>query len=141
MAQRSSNRDRIDRMAQEADVGRKEKEAAAAAKKASPAKKTTKKAASKPVGRTKVVWLLCDQAGRTVETYPYPEEQAARAEAQKRTEETGKTHFVTRGRGAVRVAATQASDLFGIARGLGRGVRRQPPIHHSTVVNRRLPSH
>ena len=97
MAQRSSNRDRIDRMAQEAEVTRKEKATAAAAKKTTPAKKTARKTAAKPPGRIKVVWLLCDQTGKAVETYPYPEEKAARAEAERRTEETGKSHFVTRG--------------------------------------------
>lgn len=100
MARHSSNRDRIERMAQEAEVTRKEKEkeaAAAADKKPAPAKKTTRKTAAKTPGRIKVVWQVCDQAGRTVKTYPYPEEQAARSEAEKLTEDTGKTHFVTRG--------------------------------------------
>ena len=79
----------------EAEVGRKEKDAAAAAKKtASPTKKT---AAPKPTGRIKVVWLVCDHSGSPVETYPYAQEQAARGDAERRTQESGKPHFVTRG--------------------------------------------
>lgn len=83
-------------MAQEAEVTRKEKEAAAA-KKTAPGKKTTRKTASKPAERIRVVWLVCDQSGSAIKTYPYPEEQAARGEAERRTKDTGKTHFVTRG--------------------------------------------
>lgn len=97
MARHSSNRDRIERLAQEAEVTRKEKAAADAAKKTAPAKKTTRKSAAKPAGRTKAVWLVCDQSGTSVKTYAYREEQAARGEAERRTQETGKTHFVTRG--------------------------------------------
>ena len=101
MARGSSNRERIERMAEEAELTSKEKATGAKktvpAKKKAPAKKTTRKTASKPPGRTRVVWLLCDQSGTAVETYPYAEEQAARGEAEKRTKDTGKTHFVTRG--------------------------------------------
>ena len=97
MARHSSNRDRIERLAQEAEVAAREKAARAAAKKTAPAKKATRKTASKPAGRTRVVWLVCDQSGSAVKTFPYPEEQAARDEAARRTEDTGKTHFVTRG--------------------------------------------
>lgn len=78
----------------EAEVSRKEKAAAAAAKQSSPAKKA---AVPKPAGRIKVVWLVCDHAGSPVETYPYAQEQAARNDAEKRTQESGKPHFVTRG--------------------------------------------
>lgn len=96
MPRHSSNRERIERLAREAEVARQEK-AAAEAKKNAPAKKTTRKTAAKAGGRTRAVWLVCDQTGATVLTYPYRDEQAARAEAERRTQETGKTHFVKRG--------------------------------------------
>ncbi len=108
MARHSSNRERIERMAKEAEVGRQEKAAGGTKKDASAkkttkktakktAKKTTRKTASKSVERTRIVWLVCDQSGSAVKTYPYPEEKAAREEAERRTKDTGKTHFVTRG--------------------------------------------
>ncbi len=97
MAQRSSNRERIERLAQEAEITRREKAASAAAKKTAPARKATRKTAAKPAGRTRVVWLVCDQSGSAVKTYPYPEEKDARGEAKRLTKNTGKSHFVTRG--------------------------------------------
>ena len=95
MAGRPSNRDRIARAALEAEAAAKEK---SSAKKASPTGSPAKKASGKkPAGRTRVVWLLCDQAGRSVKSYLYPEEQQARTDAEKLTAETGKPHFVSRG--------------------------------------------
>ena len=85
MAGRLSNRERIARAALEAEAAAKQK---ASSRKASSKKFT---------GRTRVVWLLCDPSGRSVRTYLYPEEQKARADAEKLTAETGKTHFVSRG--------------------------------------------
>jgi hypothetical protein len=98
MARHSSNRERIERLAKEAEVTRKEKAAAAETKKSAPAKKkTTRKTATKTTTRTRAVWLVCDQSGTSVKTYKYRDEEAARAEAEKRTQESGKTHFVKRG--------------------------------------------
>ena len=91
MTGRMSNRDRIARAAQEAEAGAKQK----STKKAAGTKKTT--GTRKPAERIKVVWLLCNQSGKPVRTYPYPQEQEARAESERLTKETSKTHFVTRG--------------------------------------------
>ena len=90
MAGRMSNRDRIARAALEAEAKQK-----SSAKKAAGTKKTT--GTKKPAERIRVVWLLCDQSGRTVKTYVYPQEREVRAESERLTKKTGKTHFVTRG--------------------------------------------
>jgi hypothetical protein len=90
-----SNKDRIARAALEAEATAKQKTTKkTTAKKTTGTKKTTTK---KTAGRIRVVWLLCDQSGSTVRTYAYPREQEVRAEAERLTTKTGKTHFVTRG--------------------------------------------
>jgi hypothetical protein len=95
MAGRMSNRDRIAQRAEEAEAARKEKETKAAKKEATPRKKATPKVAAPP-GRTKIVWAVCDHSGAQVKTFPYREEAAARAEAEKLTAESGKAHWVAR---------------------------------------------
>ncbi len=93
----ASNRDRIERMAAEAAAAAREKKEKAAAKKAAPKKKTaTRSAAATPATRMKAVWDVCNASAKTVATFPYSEEQAARAEAKRLAEETGKTHYVAR---------------------------------------------
>ena len=94
MAGRPSNRERIARAALEAEAAAKEK---ASAKKAAPKASAKKSSAKKLTGRTRIVWLLNDASGRPVKTFLYPDEKKARAEAEKLTAETGKTHFVSRG--------------------------------------------
>ena len=100
MPGRMSNKDRIAKMAAEKAAEKKEKAAkkkATAKKKTATKKKTTKKAsATKSAGRMKVVWVVCDQAGGPVKTFPFPEEKQARAEADRLTSDKGKTHFVKR---------------------------------------------
>lgn len=94
MAGRMSNRDRIARAAAEAEAARKERGSEpkeAAAKKAAPKKAAAKKAAP---ARTRIVWALCDHSGSTVQTFPYAQEQQARAEAERRSSEAGKPFFV-----------------------------------------------
>ena len=104
MAGKMSNRDRIAHRALEAEATRKESEAAKSKKAAAasgataaskPARRTTKKTAAS-AGRTRIVWVVCDRSGSDVKIYPYPEEKEALAEVQRLTDETGKTHFVTR---------------------------------------------
>lgn len=94
MSGRMSNRDRIAQAALEAEEARKQKEKAAASRAAKPAATRKKSAASAPTGKLRAVWAVCDQTGATVETFAYPKEAEARAEAERRMEETGKTHFV-----------------------------------------------
>ncbi|MFN7591575.1 MAG: hypothetical protein ACK501_20810 [Planctomycetota bacterium] len=90
-----SNRDRIQNLRAEADAAAKEKEAAKAAKAKEPKaarKSSGKKAPAAP--RVRIVWMVCDAAGRDVKQFPYAQEQEARAEAAQLTTSTGKTHFV-----------------------------------------------
>lgn len=84
-------------MAQEAEAARREKAAAAARKIASGDKPAHRRPAAKPAARVKIVWLVCDQTGAAVATHAWREEQAARRDAERRTRDTGKTHFVTKG--------------------------------------------
>jgi hypothetical protein len=88
-----SNRDRIAHLRAEADAAAKEKAAAKAEKAARP--KSAGRAAAKPVGRVRLVWSVCGPGGKEVERFPYAQEAEARADAVRRTEATGQTHFVT----------------------------------------------
>lgn len=102
MAGRMSNRDRIAQLRAEADAAAKEKEAARAAKAQKPAtaRKSSSKSAgktAKPAGRVRMVWNVCNSAGKPVETFPYAQEQEAIATAAAMTESSGKPHFVTKG--------------------------------------------
>lgn len=95
MTRRMSNRDRIEHLRAEADAAAKEKAAAKATKATQPA--TRKAAGKKPAasaGRVRIVWSVCDQSGKEVQQFPYPQEQEARAEAQRLSTATGRTHFV-----------------------------------------------
>ncbi|MFY7948408.1 MAG: hypothetical protein ACOVRP_04255, partial [Gemmatimonas sp.] len=99
MAGRMSNRDRIENLRAEADAAAKEKEAAKAAKAAKAsepkaARKSSGKKAPAAAPRVRIVWMVCDAAGRDVKQFPYAQEQEARAEAAQLTTSTGKTHFV-----------------------------------------------
>ena len=113
MASRMSNRDRIQRMAQEAEAAKKEKTVAAkakpkkkvapkkaAAKKKTAAKKkpTVKKAASRKKaavkGRVKIVWAVCVPAGKALKIFPFREKAEAQAEAEKLTAKKGTLHVV-----------------------------------------------
>jgi len=104
MAGRMSNRDRIEHLRAEADATAKEKAEAKAKKAQEPkaARKSSGKSGGKsgskkdasPPPRVRIVWAVCDAAGREVQQFPYPQEQEARAEALRLTTSTGKTHFV-----------------------------------------------
>lgn len=96
MAGRMSNRDRIQHPRAEADAAAKEKAAAKAAKAAEPAaaRKSSSKKKTAPTTRVRIVWSVCDPSGKEVQQFPYAQEQEARAEAQRRCTETGRTHFV-----------------------------------------------
>ena len=94
MSGRMSNRDRIAHAALEAEEARKQKAKAAESK--SPPSRGRTPAAAKPEGRTRIVWSVCDQRGDSVATFPFPKEDEARAEAERLTEASGRTHFVKR---------------------------------------------
>lgn len=91
-----SNRDRIQQLRAEADAAAKEKaeaKAAKAAKPPAPRKSSGKSAKTAPKPRVRIVWLVCDPAGREVQRFPYAQEAEARAAAQQLTESSGRTHF------------------------------------------------
>ena len=91
-----SGRERMERLRAEADAAAKEKEAKKAAKDAQPGapRKSGKKAAAAPA-RVRIVWSVCDPGGKEVKQFPYAQEQEARAEAQRLSASSGRTHFVT----------------------------------------------
>lgn len=88
-----SNRERIDNLRAEADAKAREKARAPEPKAGGKAKAAGK---AKSAGRVRFVWSVCGPSGKEEVQFPYAQEEAARAEAVRRTEETGKTHFVTR---------------------------------------------
>ena len=88
MAKRSSNRERILRLAQEAALAAKEKKAKKAKKKPARAKKTA------PKQRMKFVWKVFNNNAKEVACFPYPEKAHAEAKAAELTQKTGKEHFV-----------------------------------------------
>jgi len=85
MARRMSNRARIDRMREEAELS-------ADAKK----KKDKARAVADGTGAMRVVWSVCDVAGNPVSVHPYPQKDKAEAEAKALTDVKGETHFVRR---------------------------------------------
>jgi HJR/Mrr/RecB family endonuclease len=93
MAKRLSNRQRIERMAEEASIEAEDKETKAVVRKTS----RSRKAAPKQV-RMKIVWKVLDENSREIASFPYPEEAKAQARAAELSEKTGKTHMVDRAR-------------------------------------------
>ncbi|MBL9076774.1 MAG: hypothetical protein JNL08_04675 [Planctomycetes bacterium] len=89
-----SNRDRIAHLRAEAEAAAKEKAAAKAAKAAQPAARKAKGKTAPAPARVRIVWAVCDHAGKEVQQFPYAQEQEARAEAQRLTAASGRTHFV-----------------------------------------------
>ena len=89
-----SNRDRIARAAEEAQLRAAEK----AEKSEKTAKKPTKKApagrsgSSAQPARMKIVWDVCDGAGKAVKTFAYPDKALAEAEMDSRTRSSGRPH-------------------------------------------------
>mgnify|MGYP000868178192 FL=1 len=96
MAKRLSNRQRIERMAEEATIeaedkeqGAEEKEPKTRVRKASGSRKT----APKPK-RMKLVWKVVDANSKEIASFPYPAKDEAEARASALSEKTGKTHRV-----------------------------------------------
>jgi hypothetical protein len=101
MAKRLSNRQRIERMAEEASIEAENKEQGAQAAESVPGVRKpvrSRKTAAKQ-RRMKLVWRVVDQSSREVASFPYREKPEADARAAALSEKTGKTHTVN----AVRV--------------------------------------
>ena len=81
-----SNRDRIARLQEEAELTAKER--------AAPKEPKAKGAAAPPAGRMKIVWAVCAVNGSIVRTFPYPQKEAAEAEVKRLTEETQASHHL-----------------------------------------------
>jgi len=106
MASRMSNRDRIQRMAQEAEATKREKaekaKAPGKAKAKAKAKKKAKPGATRKAtgrakaakGRMKIVWAVCVPAGKALKIFPYREKAEAQAEADRLTAKKGTLHVV-----------------------------------------------
>jgi len=88
-----SNRDRIARMAEEADATAKEKPAPKEPKDPK-APKAKKGAAPRVASRMKIVWAVCAVNGSIVKTFPYPEKANAEAEVARLTEEKQASHHL-----------------------------------------------
>jgi len=91
MARRLSNRQRIERMAEEASIKAEHKEAKTGVRKASGSRKT-----SRVQKRMKFVWSIVDEKSREIASFPYREQREAEVRASELSEKTGKTHTVNR---------------------------------------------
>lgn len=100
MANRLSNRERIQRRAMEVEAKEKEREEKKAAKQAGggEAKKRVRTAAKKkeaaPQERLKVVWTVYDDRLKEVASFPYPQKEAADEKAAALTQKSGREHVV-----------------------------------------------
>ncbi|MCA8960536.1 MAG: hypothetical protein KDC38_08485 [Planctomycetes bacterium] len=94
-----SNRERIERLALEAELRAKEKAEEAAERTARPGgdRASTKRTSAKTPaagGRMKIVWSVLDPGYRVVESFPFPRKSDAEKRARELSESTGKEHFV-----------------------------------------------
>ena len=91
MGRRMSNRDRIDRMREEAAATEREKEK----RRAERASRPGASAKADTDVRLKLVWAVKDPGGEVLCTYPYPRKDLAEAEAQRRRVSDGRSYIVT----------------------------------------------
>ena len=89
MAKRLSNRQRIERMAEEASIKAEEKEPKTGVRKASGSRKTASKQK-----RMKFIWRVVDENSKEIASFPYPGKCEAEARASELSEKTGKAHTV-----------------------------------------------
>ena len=89
MAKRLSNRQRIERMAEEASIEAEDKEPKPTVRKASRSRKTAPKQK-----RVKFVWKVMDENSKEIASFPYPAKDAAEARAAELSEKTHKAHTV-----------------------------------------------
>src|SRR6185436_5683379 len=88
---RMSNRERISRAAEEARLTAAEKDAKKVVK--APSGVRPKRAVKAPI-RMKVVWEVCNGAGKAVRVFEYPDKAAAEAATEALTRSTGGTHIL-----------------------------------------------
>jgi hypothetical protein len=89
MARRLSNKQRIERMAEEVSKEAEEKEPTKRVRKTPASRKTA------PVQkRMKFIWTVVDEKSQEIASFPYREEAQAQARASELTEKTGKAHKV-----------------------------------------------
>jgi hypothetical protein len=89
MAKRLSNRQRIERMAEEASIKAEDKEPKPVVRKASRSRKTAPKQQ-----RMKFVWSVVNENSKEIASFPYPAKGEAEARAAELSEKTGKAHTV-----------------------------------------------
>jgi hypothetical protein len=93
MVKRLSNRQRIERMAEEASIEPEDKEPKKEPKtgvrKASGSRKTSPKQK-----RMKFIWTVVDESSKEKASFPYPAKGEAEARAAELSEKTGKAHTV-----------------------------------------------
>jgi hypothetical protein len=89
MAKRLSNRQRIERMAEEASIEAEDKEPKTDVRKASRSRKTTPKQK-----RMKFIWSVVAENSKEMASFPYPAKGEAEARAAELSEKTGKAHTV-----------------------------------------------
>jgi hypothetical protein len=96
MAKRLSNRQRIERMAEEASIevedkeqGAEDKEPKTRVRKASGSRKTSPKQK-----RMKFIWRVVGENSKEIASFPYPAKSEAEARASELSEKTGKAHTV-----------------------------------------------
>ncbi|MCL5278659.1 MAG: hypothetical protein M1376_01975 [Planctomycetes bacterium] len=89
MARRLSNKQRIERMAEEASIEAEEKEPKTGVRKASRSRKAPPKQK-----RMKFIWTVVDENSKEIASFPYPAKGEAEARASELSEKTGKAHTV-----------------------------------------------
>jgi hypothetical protein len=91
MMKRLSNKERIERMAEEASINVEDQEPKTDVRKASRSRKTL------PIRkRMKFVWRVVDWNSKQIASFPYAGESDAQARASELSEKTGKAHTVSR---------------------------------------------
>ena len=89
MAKRLSNRQRIERMAEEVSIKTEDKEPKPSVRKASRSRKTA------PLQRRmKFTWRVVDENSKEIASFPYREKCEAEARASELSDKTGKAHTV-----------------------------------------------
>jgi hypothetical protein len=96
MAKRLSNRQRIERMAEEASIETEDQEQGVEDKEPQPSvrKASRSKKAAPKEKRVKFVWKVVDANSKEVASFPYPAKDEAEARASELSEKTGKAHTV-----------------------------------------------
>jgi hypothetical protein len=89
MAKRLSNRQRIERMAEEASIKAEDTEPKTEVRKAPRSRKAAPKAK-----RMKFIWTVVDEKSKEIASFPYPAKDEAEAKAAALAEKTGKAHKV-----------------------------------------------